>query len=362
MPSLAEDETVEVSAQSVVAYIRSCRKANGAFGPADQEYTDAAWNYPAVHALRLLGAGIPDADRFKTHGLGYPAGHAGYGHWLVYHQALTPWLLTDQSTASQTPADADQPAARLVHQGFDVRYYGSPFGTGGDAFFKVDGASTSRQFREATELGDYNLPSLYYLLAALCADGRRVSNPDDLARFILQRQAPNGGFVDLRVPDKEPVDTETHIAHTYHAVASLKLLDVTVPNCDRCITYAQKCQVTPKTTGLDASFGTGGFLFDPDVTRPGNYPDVYYTIAGLQVLSLLDAEPVFVPSCAEWVIGLQNHDGGFGDRPGWRSRLYSTYYAVHSLALISPGIEANAARLKTDQPSLSPQGTLFMGV
>jgi prenyltransferase beta subunit len=359
LPVLAEDKTVEVCAKSVVAYIRSCRKANGAFGPADQEYTDAAWNYPAVHALRLLGARIPDADRVKAHGLGYPSGHAGYGHWLVYHQALTPWLLTNQATALQTPPDADRPAVRLVHQGFDVRYYGSPFGTGGDAFFKVKGASTSRQFRAATELGYYNLPSLYYLLAALHADGRHPSNPDDLARFILQRQAPNGGFVDLRVPDKQPVDTDTHIAHTYHAVASLNLLNVAVPNSNQCIAFARRCQIAQPPTKLAASFGIGGFLFDPDVDRPGNYPDVYYTLAGLQILSLLDAEPVSIPLCVQWVIGLQNHDGGFGDRPGWRSRLYSTYYAVHSLALLAQAIEANAPRPKADQtpqPSLSPQG------
>ena len=35
-----------------------------------------------------------------------------------------------------------------------------------------------------------------------------------------------------------------------------------------------------------------------------------------------------------WVNSLQNADGGFGDRPGWRSRLYSTYYAVGTLAML----------------------------
>ncbi len=39
----AERET-EINAESAVAYINSCRKPNGAFGPADQDYTDAAWN------------------------------------------------------------------------------------------------------------------------------------------------------------------------------------------------------------------------------------------------------------------------------------------------------------------------------
>ena len=37
----AEMRTVD--AESVVKYVESCRKPNGAFGPKDQEYTDAAW-------------------------------------------------------------------------------------------------------------------------------------------------------------------------------------------------------------------------------------------------------------------------------------------------------------------------------
>lgn len=39
-------------------------------------------------------------------------------------------------------------------------------------------------------------------------------------------------------------------------------------------------------------------------------------------------------ACRNWLLSLQNHDGGFGDRPAWRSRLYSTYYALHSLAIL----------------------------
>lgn len=344
-PVLANEKPTVVTADSVVAYVLSCRKANGAFGPIDQEYTDAAWNYPAVHTLRLLGAGISDVDRVLAHGLGYPAGHAGYGHWLVYHQTLTRWLLAHGTSVPESATNTDRSAVRLVHQGFAIRYYGSPFGTGGDHFFKADGVSTARQFGDARELGYYNLSSLYYMLAALHADGRHVSNPDELIKFILKRQAPNGGFVDIRADDAQPGNSETHIAHTYHAVASLKLLNTTIPHADRCAVFARQCQATTRTSKRDASFGIGGFLFDADIARPGNYPDVYYTLAGLQVLSLLDAKPVSVPECIRWVNDLQNHDGGFGDRPGWRSRLYSTYYAVHSLALLSQMAGSDATPL-----------------
>ncbi len=71
-------ETVSVGTDAVVEYVRSCRKANGAFGPFDQEYTDAAWNYPAVHTLRLLAVEIPKKKAILQNGLGYPTGHAGH--------------------------------------------------------------------------------------------------------------------------------------------------------------------------------------------------------------------------------------------------------------------------------------------
>jgi len=329
-------ESVSVGTDTVVRYVRSCRKANSAFGPFDQQYTDAAWNYPAVHTLRLLAVEIPGKKAILQNGLGYPTGHAGYGHWLVYHQAMINWLVADDSTSRvrTSTGNAANDAVKLVHQGFEVNYYGSPFGSDGDLLFNINGSSTRERFQGATQLGYYNLSSLYYLLAALTADGRRVADPERHIQFVHERQAPNGGFVDVRVSDGRPTDGEVHIAHTFHAVAILRLLGADLPNSDECSRFAKSCQTqTPADDELD--LGVGGFLWNPDTSLPGNYADVYYTWAGLQVLHLLEARPDRLPECTDWVNSLQNHDGGFGDRPGWRSRLYSTYYAVHSLALLT---------------------------
>ena len=334
------DTEVAINAKSAVAYLNSCRKPNGAFGPLDQDYTDAAWNYPAVHALRLLGVDIPHGDQILRNGLGYPTGHAGYGHWLVYHQAMARWLLNHDKDSSSPASNPARQTVRLKHQGYEIRYYGSPFGTNGDHFFKASGSSTDRLFHEATELGYYNLSSLFYLLAALQADGRKAGNAQELEQFILDRQAPNGGFVDVRTAEGEPTDQETHIAHTFHAVAALRLLNRAVPHTDRCIRFSQQCQIVAAEQ-VDRELGVGGFRFDSDDDRPGNYPDAYYTYAALQVLNLLHARPLAAGDCKTWLLSLQNHDGGFGDRPGWRSRLYSTYYALHSLALLGDSHEAS---------------------
>jgi hypothetical protein len=343
-------QPVSIGADAVVQYVRSCRKANGAFGPFDQQYTDAAWNYPAVHTLRLLGVQIPKNEAILDNGLGYPTGHAGCGHWLVYHQAMINWLIAgDSATRVRTSTDeAAKDAVRLVHQGFEVNYYGSPFGSDGNLLFNINGKSTRERFQRATQLGYYNLSSLYYLLGALTSDGRRVAGPEELVHYIHKRQAPNGGFVDIRVAGGRPTDNETHIAHTFHAVATLRLLGSDVPNPDECVRFVKSCQVgVPTNDGPE--LGVGGFLWNPDASLPGNYPDVYYTWAGLQVLHLLEARPDRLRECVDWVNSLQNHDGGFGDRSGWRSRLYSTYYAVHSLALLTTmGDTCQGARSKPD--------------
>jgi prenyltransferase beta subunit len=354
----ADQSSPLVGLDQTVEYVLSCRKSNGAFGPKDQDYTDAAWNYPAVHTLRLLGEKIPaaNAETVLKHGLGYPKGHAGYGHWLVYHQAMTRWLLTEPDDRSATASgnNGRTPRVRLKHQGFDVRYYGSAFGTGGDDFFNVDGASTAERFRTASELGFYNLSSLHYLISAILADERAIANSTPLVEFILKRQAANGGFVDLRTADAAPVDQETHISHTFHAVAALSLLNVEFPRRNRCVDFVRSCQVRSLNhTALNnernsneplnheamdspgQQIGVGGFRIHPDANRSGNYSDVYYTYCGLNVLDLLDAQPDDSTVCVDWLATLQNHDGGFGDRPGWRSRLYSTYYSVHSLEILA---------------------------
>ena len=83
---VAAAQLVSVDADAAAAYVLNCRKENGAFGPADQSYTDAAWNYPAVATLLLLDCRITAPERILKHGLGRPSGHVGYGHWHFFHQ------------------------------------------------------------------------------------------------------------------------------------------------------------------------------------------------------------------------------------------------------------------------------------
>lgn len=263
-----------VDADAVCAYVHSCRKPSGAFGPADQEYTDAAWNYPAVQTLRLLGENVPQPEAVLQHGLGFPPGHIGHGHWHFFHQHQIRHLLGRAITPQHRRIE-------VVHQGFEVRYYGSPLGTDGDLLYKTAGGSTpDPQDIAADKLGYYNLSSLYLLLAGMQASGREASNPQQLAEYIRQRQAPSGGFVDVRTADGTPQDDEAHVASTFYAVASLNLLGQPVPQADRCAAFIHACQVAD-----------GKYRWHPQIEEPSNSPDIYYTWAVLWLLDLLGAKP-----------------------------------------------------------------------
>src|SRR5687768_294281 len=115
------DQLSAVDGNSVAAYVRSCRKPNGAFGPADQEYTDLAWNYPAFHTLKLLGEPIDEPEKILAGGFGTPTGQLGLGYWRYFH-----WHGLRGLLAPPIPWAHKRPAVK--HAGWSKWYYGSPFG------------------------------------------------------------------------------------------------------------------------------------------------------------------------------------------------------------------------------------------
>jgi prenyltransferase beta subunit len=340
--------SVQVDAKAVVGYVLSCRKAKGAFGPLDQEYTDAAWNYPAVHALLLLGEQIPEPEKILTHGLGFPTGHAGGSHWLLFHQAMLQKLLAARVKVPAGPV-------RLVHQGTKLHYYGHPLGQGSELLYHLDAQDFLAQTQQAGELGYYNLASLYYTLSALAARGQQPANGPELVDYILRRQASSGGFADVRGAQAVPSDADAHIATTWQAVQSLKLLSAEVPDTQHCAAFVQQCQ--SRSGAFRPRLAEAGY---------GLEEDIYYTWAALQTLAALGQTVPLAAACGAWINSLQNADGGFGDKPGWRSRLYSTYYAVHALALLGaagkPSIVAKVRTVEVPRPIPDGEFHIYQGL
>lgn len=306
---------VLVNSETTVQFLLDHQKPNSAFGPIDQEHSDLAWNYPAVHALRLLGAEIPHREDCLKNGqwaaFRSKDSHDTNLYWDFYQKVRINLLLADD------PSQAHQyivPTQKVGPQGIAIdipwtlsyhdrklRYYG-PYGLG--------------KF--------HDLSSLWYMAGSLVRLGATVDNVDLANKFIGSRQSPCGAFVDIYGQNIPAEDADAHVVVTYHAIMTLKSLALPISNAEACAAWIQSCQTD-----------TGGFRWSPANKSDSNQPDVWYTWAAVRALDALGHRPRDLDGCVEWLNSLQNSDSGFGDRPEWRSRLYSTYYAVHSLEVLT---------------------------
>jgi hypothetical protein len=316
---------VLVDADAVVRYVESCRKPNGAFGPHDQEYTDAAWNYPAVRTLQLLGRPIVEPESILRHGLDTPAGHVGMGHYHFFQRHALRAALRPSGDAADHGAAAP---VTIRHQGFAAAYYTSPTGVAGPALFAAPSGTAARRLEaEATTFFYSNLSSLHYLLAGLQAAGRRPADPQPLVDHVRRCRAGRG-FVDQRRDGAAPAPADVHLAATWHAVAALRLLGAAVDDPAAVAAFIGACRLPE-----------GGYRYT-DGPGSRNVADVYYTWAALQTLAALGIAPERAADTRAWLNSLHNADGGCGDRPGLRSRLAATHHAVEALSLLGPDARA----------------------
>ena len=335
----AADVLVDVDADAVVRYVESCRKPNGAFGPHDQEYTDAAWNYPAVRTLQLLGRPIAEPESILRHGLDTPAGHVGMGHYHFFQRHALRAALRPSGDAADHRAAAP---VTIRHQGFAAAYYTSPTGGDGAALFAAPSGTTAWRLEAETTTFLYaNLASLHYLLAGLEAAGHRPADPQPLIDHVRGCRVGRG-FVDLRRDGAAPSPADVHLAATWHAVAALQLLGAAIDDPAAVAAFIDACRLPE-----------GGYCYT-DGPGSRNVADVYYTWAALEALATLGVAPEHAADTRAWLNSLHNADGGFGDRPGLRSRLAATHQAVEALSLLGTDPRAAIAAKRVARRSEPP--------
>jgi len=302
-------ETIEaqVDAQSVVQFLLAHQKENGAFGPMGHQHTDLAWNYPAVHALILLGEVIPRADDCFRNGQDalykHPGSHNTNFAWDIYQRAQLAACLNHRGEEGLNLSET----WTLQYQDRKGQYY-----------FRIPDNLIKKRVAPFCDI-----PTLCYWVEAIATSGGRIQNPDVGLAFLRSRQLPSGAFVDA-YRGEDATEDNAHVVATAQAVSVFQSLGERVPRSNECVAWIRSCQ--------DAS---GGFRWHPSHICPSNIPDVWYTWVAVRALASLDAKPADVNGCLGWLNSLQNPDGGFGDRPGWNSRLYSTYYAVHALSILN---------------------------
>jgi prenyltransferase beta subunit len=281
-----------VDGNSTVAYLQAAKKPNGAYGPHDQTYTDLYWNYAAVHALTLLEVELSDKSRIYNNSNG------------------------DQMRDTKLRAHLDSLLAGLLDQK----------SLAGQSF----------------EVNDTTLTDAWYFISSINALGGSISNVSDVLNIVSSRQYSTGGFADAEDLSKVN-EEEVHIIWTYFAVMSLTYTNQAFPDKQKIIDWIRACQTR-----------SGGFKYNPGDLSPGNYADIWYTWAAVRALDALGSEPIDKPACIRWINSLQNADGGFTDQPGWSSRLFSTYHAVHALQILTGSALTGITTKEVPVPNSSP--------
>ncbi|HQF13620.1 MAG TPA: terpene cyclase/mutase family protein [Thermogutta sp.] len=296
-----------VDAQATIRYLLAHQRENGAFGPMGHQHTDLAWNYPAARALILLEVEIPRVEDCFRNGQDalykHPGSHNTQFAWDIYQRAQLAQCLGHRGEDGLGLAGA----WKLQYQDRKGQYY-----------FRIPDNLIKKHVAPFCDI-----PTLAYWVEAIVASGGRIENPEVALEFLFSRQLPNGAFVDAYQAE-DVLESNAHVVATAQAVAVIRSLGQEVPRREQCVAWIQSCQ--------DES---GGFRWHPSYRYPGNKPDVWYTWAAVSALDRLGAKPMDIKGCLRWLNSLQNPDGGFGDRPGWNSRLYSTYYAVHALDILN---------------------------
>ena len=133
--------------------------------------------------------------------------------------------------------------------------------------------------------------------------------------YVAGRRRANGSFNNTPAAD----GGDGHVMNTLWGLQAARVLGLPEEKKAETIAWLRACQLPG-----------GGFTYQP---RPafGGVDDVAYTRAALRALAWLGSAPADRAACVAWVGTLANADGGFADRPGWRSNPLATFYALDAL-------------------------------
>ncbi|MFW9832019.1 MAG: prenyltransferase/squalene oxidase repeat-containing protein, partial [Candidatus Thorarchaeota archaeon] len=190
----------------------------------------------------------------------------------------------------------------------------------------------------------------------------------NIIQYLLDSQNGDGGF------GERPGSTISYLTHTYWAVTTLHHLgDIerfpmdtesilnwltylekpdgtysNFPGFNSTLTSTYRAMIVRsilnddidingslKTTLASYQKISGGFVSSLDRTVP-TMESTFYGVA----LSLMFDIPLNVTHLLDFVLSLQNDDGGFGLRPGFSSRVESTFYALLTLKLLNSDPES----------------------
>lgn len=133
--------------------------------------------------------------------------------------------------------------------------------------------------------------------------------------YLRSRRRANGSYNNTPASD----GGDGHVMNTYWGLLASVLLGGAAELRGETAAWIKACQRKG-----------GGFTYQPDPEFSG-IEDAAYTRAAVRSLQMLDSAPADREACVQWLLSLANDDGGFSDRPGWRSNPLATYYVLDAL-------------------------------
>jgi len=331
---------VVVGAQSALSYVLSCQKEDGGFGPQDQPYVGPTWTDHAVSVISQFGVPMPRGGacaRALDRSLEEEFPDTTRPSWVTLAVASARSRLDERPD----PAEVESLRARQRADGG----WGEPGRI----------STLTETYRAVMTLASWNAAPLDREAAAQFIVDRlhRDGHFDDVPRVVVRPDTTTAAPIAPSDPESSPPPTggtyrrngaeadtagarpptrpeatasatpAEHIWLTACAVRALVVLGYETPWRDVVVAWIRSCQQED-----------GGFSWRPDPDVAGR-SDIWYTWLGVSALRALGAMPRDSKGVAQFVNACQNADGGFGDKPGWLSRLEATDYAVQTLGALT---------------------------
>jgi len=273
----------------LLEFLESLRKKSGGYAWPGQEVAHLTPTLYAIGCYQVLGIDPPR----KAELVAFTWDHHPQNVWplserrfVFDHQHLQAlvWLGKDVSSLAEKFSQLEAP-----------RKYNLRYEKGGNPFFQAEVKQIKS--RQLLGLGDPPSPFIEFLDARRRKNGSYNTTP-----------ASDGG--------------DGNILNTWWGLEALDCLGRAREKRNATIKWIRSCQLQG-----------GGFTHQPN-PEIGGMDDVAYTWAAVKALKLLGSAPAKIDRCIQYLGSLANWDGGFSDRPAWRSNPMACYYAVDALATL----------------------------
>lgn len=300
-------------------WILACQNRDGGFGLYPGDGSNLQATFCAVHALKLLNAGVPSPDKVAAFVMTKRTKEGGFCNRFGNRQT--------------------QPVLQMTY--YAVKTLAALNALPGDTGVIINWIH-AQQNADGGFLWDYYIPkdiadqsstrSAYYAVQALAAMGKAPKNPDKLVAFLKSRQTitqrKDGSFNEQNLaPNLETPQAVGMVFFTGMGLDALKAMGAACAMPDKAAAFLKGAQ--QKDGGIGKGLGRYHCYDDRGASR---MQEAYYAGTGLSALGVGFADR---KGLENWIKGCLKPDGSFGRRPEMcPSDMEATYQALFVLSFL----------------------------